>query len=94
MKLKIRQPELLYTIQTKQLSSKQIYIFTLKKQSKNFLIPIKTAILPVQQPENIPFVGDGFNNNNNRQAVADIISKREALNYQIFSDFEAIEIPP
>jgi|LakMenEpi03Aug12_release.lakeMendotaPanAssembly.Ray.scaffolds.fasta_scaffold362003_2 hypothetical protein len=54
MKLKIRQPELFYSAEIKQLPSKQIYLFTLKKQSKQFVVPVKILNLVIeQQPESL-----------------------------------------
>lgn len=54
MRLKIRQPDLSYSIEIKQLPSKQVFLFTLKKQSKNFLVPVKILNLEIQ-PENVEF---------------------------------------
>lgn len=63
MKLKIRQPDLSYSIEIKQLPSKQVFLFTLKQQSKNFLIPVKTLLLPVLLEEFIvPNIPDSWTN--------------------------------
>jgi hypothetical protein len=49
MKLKIRQPDLISSTEIKQLPSKQVFLFTLKKTSKQFLIPVKLQLVVIEQ---------------------------------------------
>lgn len=49
MKLKIRQPELMCSAKINQLPSKLIYLISIKKENKDFLIPIN--VLRFIEPE-------------------------------------------
>lgn len=65
MKLKIRQPELSYSVEIKQLPSKNIFIFAVKKQSKNFVIPIKVLLPDISQQQSQELLlQDSWNNSN------------------------------
>lgn len=64
MRLKIRQPELSYSVEIKELPSKNIFIFTVKKQSKNFVVPIKVLLPDIPQQQPLLLLQDGWNNSN------------------------------
>lgn len=56
MKLRIRQPDLKSSVEIKQLPSKQVFLFTLTKTSKSFLVPITVLPLPFIPDEESAFV--------------------------------------
>ena len=61
MKLKIRQPELVYSVKVQQVPSKEIYIFSLKRKSKNWILPVKIlgpVIIEEVVPERLLFLDE------------------------------------
>jgi len=54
MKTKIREPGFNYSVELKQLPSKQLYLFYIKKQNKQLVIPVKILPPPESEQDYVP----------------------------------------
>lgn len=92
MKLKIRQPDLISSTEIKQLPSKRVFLFILKKTSKQYLIPVKLQLLTEEQePLKIQTV-DAFTTDpyykdfeNKEQSLFAIQKAKEIDNFNLLS---------
>lgn len=94
MKLKIRQPDLNLSAQVKQLPTKDVFVFTVKKYSKNYTFPVKILPLP-QQPQQ-EFVASFLPPSDTNEYLYDtfITNRRAQLEQayvQYVENFEGIE---